>query len=286
MDLIQKLHLNGFTKREAHIYLALLQKNEFTASEIAAMVPVGRTKIYEILPNLVSKGLCTEINRDNKKFYQAVEPSIALNNLFSFYEKEVEDEIIKKKETLLKKKESLSSLEKELNNLFNKNIGKNSNIEYIQVLKDITQIRNKWIELQNNTHKELLAFNKAPYSIKHSQNAKYQQAMLKKKKVKERGIFEYGSYKTKAELNEFIQVVSMYASFGEECRVIKELPMKLVIIDEKITMLALNDPVSMKPSITTMIIDHPSFALAQKEVFESYWSKSVPLKTFIKSLNK
>jgi hypothetical protein len=76
----------------------------------------------------------------------------------------------------------------------------------------------------------------------------------------------------------------MYASFGEECRVIKELPMKLVIIDEKITMLALNDPVSMKPSITTMIIDHPSFALAQKEVFESYWSKSVPLKSFIKSV--
>src|SRR5690606_11580620 len=126
MDLIQKLHLNEFNKLEEHNDHALLQKNEFTATENAAMVPDGRTKIYEILPNLISKGLCTEINRDNKKFYQAVEPSIALNNLFSFYEKEVEDEIIKKKETLLKKKESLSSLEKELNNLDRKSTRLNS----------------------------------------------------------------------------------------------------------------------------------------------------------------
>jgi HTH-type transcriptional regulator, sugar sensing transcriptional regulator len=283
MDLLHRLLNNGLSKREAHIYLALLQKQEFTASEIASIVPVGRTKIYEIIPNLITKGLCTENQVDNKKVYRAVEPSIALNNLFLFFQQEIEAEIEKKKEMLTRKKKSFDELEKDLNKLFSKNTHKASSLEYIEVLKDISQIRNKWIELQQNTRNELLAFNKAPYSIQHSKNAKYQEEMLKKNKIREKGIFEYGSYRTKAELNEFISIVSMYANLGEECRVIRELPMKLVIIDEKITMLALNDPVSMKPSITTIIIDHPSFALAQKEVFNSYWSKAVPLKKFIKT---
>jgi HTH-type transcriptional regulator, sugar sensing transcriptional regulator len=283
MDILHKLQNSGLSKREAHIYLALLQKQEFTAAEIAAIVPVGRTKVYEIIPVLISKGLCTESQRDNKKIYRAVEPSIALDNLFSFFQQEIENEIEQKKDTLHRKKKSFDELAKDLNKVFSKSIHKPSNLEYIEVLKDISQIRNKWIELQKNTRCELLAFNKAPYSIKHSKNAQYQEELLKRSEITEKGIFEYGSCKTKEDLEVFIEVVSMYANLGEDCRVIKHLPIKLVVIDEKITMLALNDPVSMKPSITTLIVDHPSFALAQKEVFNSYWKKAVPLKKFIQN---
>ena len=284
MDLLNKLQNNGLTKREAHIYLALLQKQEFAASELASIIPVGRTKVYEIIPNLISKGLCTEVQKDNKKIYRAVEPAIALKNLLSFFQEEIDFEIEKKKELLVKKEKDFEELQKDLAKIYSRNINKSSTLDYIQVLKDINQIRNKWIELQKNTRFELLAFNKAPYSIQHNKNAQYQEKMLKKK-INERGIFEFGSYNSDEERKEFIRVVKLYADLGEECKVIKELPMKLVIIDEKITMLALNDPVSMKPSITTMIIDHPSFALAEKEVFESYWTKAISFKEFLKINN-
>jgi len=46
-------------------------------------------------------------------------------------------------------------------------------------------------------------------------------------------------------------------------------------------MLALKDPVSLLPSITTMIVSHKSFAQPIKEVFESYWEKSIPSEDFI-----
>ena len=284
MDLLNKLQNNGLTKREAHIYLALLQKQEFAASELASIIPVGRTKVYEIIPNLISKGLCTEVQKDNKKIFRAVEPAIALKNLLTFFQEEIDFEIEKKKELLVKKEKDFEELQKDLAKIYSRNINKSSTLDYIQVLKDLNQIRNKWIELQKNTRFELLAFNKAPYSIQHNKNAQYQEKMLKKK-INERGIFEFGSYNSDEERKEFIRVVKLYADLGEECKVIKELPMKLVIIDEKITMLALNDPVSMKPSITTMIIDHPSFALAQKEVFESYWTKAISFKEFLKKNN-
>ncbi len=49
---------------------------------------------------------------------------------------------------------------------------------------------------------------------------------------------------------------------------------------KKITMFALNDPISLKPSITTMIINHPSFAMTLKYVFESIWEKAIPFEEF------
>ncbi len=46
-------------------------------------------------------------------------------------------------------------------------------------------------------------------------------------------------------------------------------------------MLALIDPVSLMPGITAMIVSHKSFAQSLKEVFESYWRKSIPPEEFI-----
>jgi HTH-type transcriptional regulator, sugar sensing transcriptional regulator len=45
-------------------------------------------------------------------------------------------------------------------------------------------------------------------------------------------------------------------------------------------MFALNDPVSLQESITTLIVNHPSFAIALKNVFNSYWEKGITLKEF------
>jgi hypothetical protein len=126
----------------------------------------------------------------------------------------------------------------------------------------------------------MLGFNRPPYSMPFSENMKHQSRLMKKKSVASRGIYEYGDLFSGSIPSDFFPVFEYYESLGEQCRVIEKLPMKLMIVDEKITMLALNDPVSMKPSITTMIIRHPSFALAQKEVFESHWLKAVPFKQF------
>ncbi len=280
-DLINKLKRSGLTQREAHVYLALLQKKEFSASEISSIIPIGRTKIYEIIPRLVSIGFCNEVQKNGKKVYSAVEPKIAFENVLANYQQELNDIFHQKEQMLADKMNLVSELKNELDTIYSKNADKSEAINYIDVIKDINQVKNKWLELQKKTKTELLAFNKAPYSIAHNKNAPHQKRMLKRK-IEERGIFEYGSFKTKEELAEFIRVVDLYAGMGEDCRVIKELPMKLVVIDEKITMLALNDPVSMTPSITTMIVTHPSFAKAQKQVFESYWKISIPFDNYKK----
>lgn len=280
--LLNKLQNSGLTKREAHIYLALLQKKEFAASELASIIPVGRTKVYEIIPNLIAKGLCSEVQKDGKKMYRAVDPKTALKSLLSFFSQQVEEEISRKKDEIIKKKEMFNKLEDELDAIYTSNLEKSSSLEYIEILKDVNQIRNRWIELQKGIRKEILGFNKPPYSVPPRENMRYQQKVLKKKSIRGKGIYEYGDLSKNGIPTDFFPVFEYYESLGEECRVIDSLPMKLMIMDEKITMLALNDPVSMKPSITTIIIKHPDYALAQKEVFESYWQKAVPFKEFKK----
>ena len=89
-----------------------------------------------------------------------------------------------------------------------------------------------------------------------------------------KSIYEYGGLKGE-ELEYLVAGIEAFREVGEQSRVINEIPMKLLICDETITMLALNDRVSLKPSITAIIVDHPSYARAQKEVFNAYWEKSI-----------
>jgi HTH-type transcriptional regulator, sugar sensing transcriptional regulator len=133
------------------------------------------------------------------------------------------------------------------------------------------------IELINH---ELLAFSKAPYSVPFAADHDKEIKALERG-VKFRSIYEYQD----VEKQELMEVIDMWVSAGEEARVIKELPMKMVIFDDKITMFALNDPISLKPSITTLLINHPSFNKALKYVFESIWEKSIPYHEFIKDEN-
>ncbi len=274
--LLNKLQQSGLTQREAHIYLALLQKKEFYASEIASIIPVGRTKIYEVIPNLISKGLCSEVFKDGKKIYSAVEPRIAFKNLLHLFHMEMEDVIKETEEKLAEKKVILGQLEDELDEIYTSNIKKSDNLDYIEMLKDRNKIKERWIELQKNTRMEMLGFNKPPYSMPPQESMKHQQKMMKRKNVKNKGIYEFGEVFSGTVPTDFYNVVDFFSKLGEECRIINKLPMKMIIIDEKITMLALKDPVSMKLSTTTMIIEHPDFALAQKQVFESYWKKATP----------
>jgi HTH-type transcriptional regulator, sugar sensing transcriptional regulator len=269
-DLIDKLQKLGLSKRESEVYIALLQRKEFSAPEIGKITSVSRNKSYEILQSLVKKQLCTERFKNGTKVFSSIKPDIALQNIISIYEEELNE-----------KKEFSAQFREELMQLHSANEENSDPLDYVEVLSDLGQIRNRWIELQENAKFEILGFNKPPFAVSLEQNVTYQEKTVEKK-IKERGIYEYSEVNSESSLKHFTSVVEMYLNIGEEARVINSLPMKMIIIDEKITMLALNDPVSMKPSITTIIINHPNYAKAQKIIFESYWSNSLTLAEFKK----
>ncbi len=264
IDLIEKLQLLDIPRREAEVYLALLQKKEFTGPEIGKITSVSRTKSYEVLQNLVKKGLCNEIHRNGLKVFSAVNPKIVFENLLFGYEekKKVADQLYQSLSAMYKEKEKDSSP-----------------LDYIEVLTDITQIRERFLTIQRNTKTELVGFTRPPYALPLENNINEATEIIKNKIIC-RSIYEYGSLKSNEEKMNLIKMIEKYQDAGEEAKIAKELPMKLIISDATITVFALNDRVSLLPSITTMIVDHPSFAIALKNVFESYWANSLSIEEF------
>lgn len=275
MEITSKLQQIGLSGREAEVYVALLQKSEFTAPELSKITTITRTKIYDILQNLVRKGVCNESYKNGLKVYRGIKPQIAFQNIISNYELEIEK---KKKTAVDQRKEVAATLENELSVLHETSLNNDESLDYIEVLTDKGQIKERWLKIQRNVKNELLAFTKPPYTGKLGDNVEEETTLLKNN-LTIKGIYEYKGL-SQEEIKNLITIIETYQKAGEQAKVIEELPMKLVISDDTITMFALNDKISLAPSITTIIVDHPSFAGALRNVFESYWSKAMSLDEF------
>ena len=64
----------GFSIKDIRVYLALLELGRGTVSKIARMAGINRTTAYDILDNLVQKGLATELSEGKKQSYLAESP--------------------------------------------------------------------------------------------------------------------------------------------------------------------------------------------------------------------
>ncbi len=264
---MQKLIELGLSQREARVYLVLLKKSDFTATELAKVSGIPRQKIYDILDGLIKRGVCAE--RVGKiKRYKATAPEIATRGLLEQYRDAFENE-------LLERENLAHELSRDLARLYEKNQGRVDPLEYITMLRDRQQILRNWKSLQNSAKHEILSFNKAPFAAPFAENVDDETTVLKKN-VKIRAIYEYEVTKN----SEYIEALKLWIAAGEEARLVKELPMKLNIFDEQITMVPLADPISLTPSLTAMIINHSGFAKAQKAVFESYWERAIPFNEF------
>jgi len=278
MDIrINKLRQIGFSNREAEVYVALLQKSEFTAPELTKITNVTRSKIYELLQNLIHKGACSESYRNGQKIYKAIKPKLAIQNIISKHENEIEREILQMKEIGM-------SIENELATLQENGADINASLDYIEVLTDKGQIHEKWFTIQRSTKKELLVFTKPPYTGIIGSNIKIETESIKNNVIT-KGIYEYDELASE-ETRNLIKAIEIYQKIGEDARIVKELPMKLAISDETITMLILVDKISVEPKFTALVINHPSFAKSQKELFNRYWAKGISIKDFKKKTNK
>lgn len=257
---IAKMLELGISQRESKVYLALLTKNQLTATEVAKISGIPRQKIYSILSNMVNNGMCKEKAGEVKK-YQAVDPIHICNCLIAKYKE---------------KENAANDLSKELADIYKENLQKIDPLEYIEILKNKLQIKRRVSEYVCRAQNSILVFSKSPYTTNFNENID-EDIVTIDKAVTIKSIYEYKDVKNE----NYIKEISSWISVGEEARVVKELPMKMIIIDEKVTICALNDPISLKPSITTMIINHAGFTNAQKHVFDNYWQRAIEFNEFI-----
>lgn len=70
----QELRQSGLTGNEAKVYLALLKSNRISGSRLAKKTGLDRSVTYNVLDNLIEKGLVNHVIKDGKKIFSAGKP--------------------------------------------------------------------------------------------------------------------------------------------------------------------------------------------------------------------
>ncbi len=256
----------GLNLREARIYLSLLTRHDFTVTEVARLAKLSRPAAYELLHKMVMLGICKEKPGKIKRFL-AISPMVALPRL-------VEHQAEELKTTIEGRQTKINVLAPLLDNIFEQSRDQEDPLDYFEVLRDKKQIILRFNALQKQVQHELQSFTKPPYAIPLDKNI--EEYTVLKRGVKVRGIYEYdGNYEVMKK-----SIEPLYRA-GENSRIIEHLPAKLAIFDNRTSLIALNDPITEKVSITTLCIIHGDFSLLLKEAFESFWAKAVPTEKFL-----
>ncbi|MFZ5955294.1 MAG: TrmB family transcriptional regulator [Nanoarchaeota archaeon] len=89
MEIEATLNEIGLNDDEIKIYICLLKKNSQLASDISRNTKINRSHVYQLLERLIAKGFVSYIIKNNKKYFNSINPEKIL-------------EIIKEKENKLK----------------------------------------------------------------------------------------------------------------------------------------------------------------------------------------
>ena len=81
MILYNQLEQFGLNDKEAKIYLACLELGANSVQNIAKKAGIHRVNSYDIIENLIKKGVISQINKGKKRYFVAMDPEEMLDSL-------------------------------------------------------------------------------------------------------------------------------------------------------------------------------------------------------------
>ena len=255
-NLIRQLTNLGLNGYEARAYVALTERGDCTATDVARISGLPRQRIYDVLSSLVEKGLASTRPGSVVK-YVATEPGQAMEGL-----------VAARRQQLVSLEAQAATVTEALSPLYQAGQLHTDPMQYMEILRDRRAINARFDELQASVQREILVFNKPPYAKRPQENT----AGLHVARTKEaRGIYELSLFDDLAAT----EGVRRFYQAGEDVRVVPQLPLKLVIIDEAIVMFGMEDPVAVSSELTIMVVQHPSLARVLKTSFDTYWAQGI-----------
>ncbi|MDQ3379878.1 MAG: TrmB family transcriptional regulator [Actinomycetota bacterium] len=255
-DFVRTLSDLGLTNYEARVYLALTRRGSSTASETARVAGIPRQRIYDVLSSLVGRGLASTRPGQVTK-YVASAPEEAIERLVSDHRTRLEE---------LERESRL--LAESLEPTFDAGQEHVDPLEYIEVLRDRGAINQRFGELQAGIEKEILVFTKPPYATPPEENVEGLEVTQSHEvySVYELSIFDDA---------ENVEGVRRFLEAGEQARFVESLPLKLVIIDERIVLFGMEDPVAVGPALTMLVVEHPALAKILRVAFMKVWEEGL-----------
>lgn len=245
----------GLTGYEASAYAALIRRGSATGAEVARIARLPRQRIYDVLDGLVGRGLAT-VEPGRPARYTAVSPATAVDALVAARRAELE-----------RFEQDATRAVELLTPAYRDGRAETDPLAYIEVLREPAAIGKRFAELEASTQQEILVFTKPPYAVEPAENVAGLELLARG--VEARSLYERTVYDDPR----VVEVVRSFVAAGEQARVVDKLPLKLVVIDERVALFTMEDPVAGSTDLTITIIEHPSLARLHKLAFENVWQQ-------------
>jgi sugar-specific transcriptional regulator TrmB len=243
----------GLTGYEASAYLALTRRGRATGAEVARLAGLPRQRIYDVLGTLVARGVAS-VEPGRPARYTALSPDEAVGALMAAHRADLEQRDRTAAEAIAR-----------LAPAYRAGRDENDPLSYIEVLREPAAIGKRFAELEASVEREILVFTKPPYAIEPADNVAGLELLARG--IHARSVYERSLYDDDAQ----VEAVRHFVNAGEQARVVDELPLKLVLIDERIALFTMEDPVAGTRELTIMIVEHPALARLLSLAFERVW---------------
>jgi sugar-specific transcriptional regulator TrmB len=240
--------------------MALTRRGNATGAEVARIAGLPRQRIYDVLDGLVERGLATVVPGRPAR-YTAVAPAEGIGRLLAARREEL-DEL---------ERDAARAIDR-LTPAFRAGRAETDPLDYIEVLREPAAIAKRFGELQASAEREILIFTKPPYAVEPAENVEGLELLARG--VVARSVYERAVYDDPAVLD----AVNTFVDAGEQARVLDELPLKLVVIDERVALFTMEDPVAGLSGLTIMVVEHTDFARLLKLAFDQAWAAAEPLR--------
>ncbi len=251
----------GLTRYEALVYLALLERQDFTPSQVATRAQVPRQRIYDVLASLCDRGLCVERHSGRQRMFQAVEPASGLPTLLREKQRQYEVE-------LARQQQQTDELVAALTPIYTAGHNTQDPLAYIEVLSEPNRISDRGNKLAESAQKSICVFFTYPSLLSYEEGLKLVKNPLSRG-ISYRTIYEENMWQD-PNSRDFIRQCQ---EWGQEVRFVPEVPFKMQLFDEQVTLMSLQDPLVGTPSFTAVNITHPGLAKMLQIAFEALWQQ-------------
>jgi HTH-type transcriptional regulator, sugar sensing transcriptional regulator len=254
----QALTALGLTGYEATAYVALMRRGQATGAEVARLSEVPRQRVYDVLGSLVGRGLAVETPGRPTR-YSAAPPDVALAQL-------LEEE----RERVGALERDVAETLKRLAPIYRAGRRENDPMNFIEVLRGRSLVARRFAEYEASAQREVLVFTKPPYALEPGENVEGLE--LLRRGIEARSIYERSILDNPAQ----VAAITEFITAGEQARLVEELPLKLVLIDGRVALFTLEDPVATDPELTIVIVENGAWVSLLKVAFDAIWALAAP----------
>lgn len=249
----------GLSQNEARLYLALLRLSDGTAAQLARESGVPRPKVYEALGAMESRGFCTTVG-DRVTRFRPVAPDVALRDWTRHRDHE--------RAALAEREQALSET---LIRLLPKPAAAATSQppDYLEAVSGRTHTTEMLEEIIGRAERTVWMLMQPPW-LQQRSRWNVAEAAAVRRGAQVRVIYSREAVRDRDRVDGLLRA-------GGECRVLSEIPMKLLVRDGVEALVSLRDARSGEQTITSVAMRHPDLAKPLGLLFRQQWKKAEPI---------